>query len=197
MLENCFKTVLPFLNSENDLIITNFFNSIKGRLYKNKILWKYKSQFINDKQKFISSTLPLCKFYKTNILYSKLPYLEEKIPYQDQILYQLYALYSNKVFYLNKFLGVYTVERDGSTMAAPWNEFRVNTLIKNNNFLSSFENPYLNGQVLVTYYYIIWNTKKLISKFNNVKIENSKKITKAKCYFMPFGINFFQNYFMF
>lgn len=184
--ENAFENFMPFLNKNNDLVLSNYFENKNDKFHKTHVVFSKTKQVIPSKC-HTGWSIPLCKFYKSQLFY-KIPNLKEGIPYQDQILFHSFLLKIKSVFFINKHLGVYWVERPNSSTALSWNEKRIKFWSNNMNELISYDSPQINAYVIM----MIWHAKKNMNKEDYklfiISPKNKIKLKKISFTWLPFSL---------
>ena len=149
---NCFDTISEYLESDVDVIITDFYawtmkyknnGKIIDSLRYEKVIFSKETKIYQKRKNIEKARTPwassLCKFYKTQLFYL-LPALSEDINYQDSVLFNYAINYAHCVAYVNKALGWWRNNREGNNLisrkwdvqySAQWLQ-TIQTLIKIN-----------------------------------------------------------------
>lgn len=183
------KEFLPHLNGENELIISNYYENKDGKYKKAHVIFS-KTGNVESKKCHTGRSIPLCKFYKSEVFY-KIPNLRENVSYQDQILFHSLLLKTKKVFYIKKCLGIYWVERIGSSSYEKWNQSRISIWSENMNYLLELNSDQVAAYVMMMSWYVKQNISKDNYIFFNIKESNIKQYKNAKFNWLPFGTRHF------
>ncbi len=183
----CFQEVFKISHlNKYDLIISNFKRiNEKEKTKSTKVIYSFKSKEISKSKSFTPWSIPLCKFFKTNLFY-QLEDLKEKVSYQDQILFFSQLIKANKIYFIKNNLGFYFVARPNSSSVVDWNKERIEVWMENMNQLLSYNIPQLSAYVnmMVNYCYI--NTKdKENKKYIVIKKEYIDAFKSSKFTFLP------------
>lgn len=142
------STVEKFIANEPDIITANFYRWLSNKNKKKAIHvhWLKKSNLFfglsfNKKRHLLRTpySFPLVKFYKTNLFYKININLEEKISYQDCVLFHTFIKHCSSWQYINKYLGLYRDDRLDSSSNQQWNINRINAWIKTINNLDKLD----------------------------------------------------------
>ena len=184
---NCFSKIFEIIDIKNpEIIISNFYRGNQNKKKKTKVMFRAREGFIAKKRSFTAWSIPMCKFFKTSLFLS-LDNLREGVSYQDQILFHSLVLKSNSIYFVNKCLGTYYENREGSSTTEQWNLKRINLWCNNMNKLLSLNSKEIAAYVMM----MIDHCYKMSSKElkNNVLInkEYIKLFKSSKFYWVPFG----------
>lgn len=184
-LDNAFATILPYLNKKNDLVLSNYYENKNEKYHRTHVVFS-KTKNVNPKKCHSGWSIPLCKFYKSQLFY-KMPQLKEGVSYQDQILFHSFLLKAKKVYFINKHLGVYWVERVGSSTVQTWSERRIKLWVSNMTELIKLNSPQINAYVLMMIWYAKIKIKEDDQHLFVISPKNIQKLKKAKFSWLPFG----------
>lgn len=188
---NCFQEVFQIIHlNQYDLIISNFKRiNEKNKTKSTKVIYSFKSKEILKNKSYTPWSIPMCKFFKTNLFY-QLENLKENVSYQDQILFFSLLIKAKKIYFIKKNLGFYFVARPNSSSVVDWNKKRIEVWMDNMNKLLSYNIPQLSAYVnmMVNYCYI--NIKdKNNRKYVLIQKEHLKAFKSSKFTFLPKGLD--------
>lgn len=187
--KKCFAEIFKIIDQDYDVIISNFYRiNEMGKIKKTNVLYSSKSKEMAKKKCFTPWSLPLCKFFKTE-LFLQSKDLEDGISYQDQILFNYLILNSQKVFFIKNFLGYYFEFRPQSSTTLSWDEKRIKIWCNNMNKLLAS-----NSQEIAAYVSMMINHCYIKANKNlKYKVQISHQylplIKKAKFTFLPKPLN--------
>ena len=190
--KNCFESIQNKLNGKNDLVLTNFFrqNSFNNKLKKTKVIYS-KTGIIDKKRSFTAWSIPLCKFFKSS-LFLEMEDLKENVSYQDQILFHSFVLKkAENIYFINKNLGIYFENRDGSSTSLEWNEKRIKLWCSNMDFLLSLNSKQINAYVMLMINHCKNKAPKNLKYLVKIKTEYIKEFKRAKFTWLNFGLRWF------
>lgn len=184
--ENLFIELKKHINYNYDLIFTGFYEIKKEfKIHKGYLIPGKGNEKIKKKYMRFPSLIPLCKFFKTDI-FVQLDDLEEKVSYQDIILWNKFIDISNSFYYIKKEYGYYLNHREGASSTQPFNEQRIKIMMKIINKLLINKDIYLNGYLMALLMHLKKNTSKEKRKF--IILEGQfQTIRKFKLLWCPFG----------
>lgn len=120
----CFFDIVNKKIGDNDIFITSF-TVIEGKIkYKAQPYYFFNRQ-VKDKQKYTTLVYPACIVYTKKIFYS-LDYLDEKMSYQDTVLFFDALKKTSKVRWTSKNTSVYWRSRPGNTMTSDFDDKKIN-----------------------------------------------------------------------
>lgn len=184
--EDLFAELKKHIDNNYDLIFTGFYEiKKKSRIHKGYLIPNKGDQIIAKKYMRFPSLIPLCKFFKTK-LFTQLNDLEEKVSYQDIILWNKFIDLAENFYYIKKEYGYYLNHREGASSTQPFNEQRIKIMMKIINHLLINKDVYLNGYLMALLMHLKKNTPKKDRKF--IKLEGEfQSIRKFKLLWCPFG----------
>lgn len=184
--EDLFNELQKYIDNNYDLIFTGFYEiKRKSKIHKGYLIPNKGDQIVEKKYMRFPSLIPLCKFFKTDI-FIKLDDLEEKVSYQDIILWNNFVDLANTFYYIKKEYGYYLNHREGASSTQPFNEQRIKIMMKIINHLLKNKDIYLNGYLMALLMHLKKNTPKKERKF--IKLEGEfKSIRKFKLLWCPLG----------
>lgn len=185
----CFEEIFSKIENDYDVIITNFFRINESKkIKKTKVLYSYKSKEMKNKKCFSPWSIPLCKFFKTQLFLS-LPNLEEGISYQDQILFHSLVLKSQKIYFIKKCLGYYFELRPQSSTTLSWDQKRINIWCNNMNKLLSKESREIAAYTSMMLNYCYLKTNKKLRHEIKIDQKHIPLLKKSKFSFLPMSIS--------
>lgn len=193
--EDAFRSFFNVIDKEDyDLVLSNYFENKNNKLKRAHVMFGKEGK-VDPKNAHTGWSIPLCKFFNTKLFY-KMNDLEEHVSYQDQILYHSFALNSKKVYFIKKELGVYWVERIGSSTAEKWNQKRIQIWSSNMNKLLKLNSPQISAYVIFMIFHAKNNMKKEDYKYFKIEKENIHLLKKASFSWLPFGSRSFAKIYM-
>ena len=118
--------------------------------------------------------------------------LKENVSYQDQILFHSFVLKkAENIYFINKNLGIYFENRDGSSTSLEWNEKRIKLWCSNMDFLLSLKSKQINAYVMLMINHCKNKAPKNLKYLVKIKREYIKEFKKAKFTWLNFGIRWF------
>ena len=120
--KNCLHFV-ALASYGNQIIITQIKKLAKLKFKKMKVFFQ-KTGYIKPQRAFTPVSLPLGKFYCSDLFYS-LNNLETKIPYQDTVLYNSLTTKAKRIFYIKAPLVTWWSDRTNNSTQAKWDEVRM------------------------------------------------------------------------
>lgn len=185
----CFEEIFSKIENDYDVIITNFFRINENKkIRKTKVLYSSKSKVMKNKKCFSPWSIPICKFFKTELFLS-IPNLDEGISYQDQILFHSLVLKAKKIYFIKKCLGYYFELRPQSSTTLSWDKKRINIWCNNMNQLLSKESREIAAYTSMMLNYCYSNTDKKLR--HKIKIDQKyiPLLKKSKFSFLPISIS--------
>ena len=184
--DNLFNELDKYVNKNFDLIFTGFYEVKKHNKIRKGYLIPFKAnQEISKKFMRFPSLIPLCKFFKTEI-FLKLDDLEEKVSYQDIILWNKFVNISNTFYYIKKEYGFYLNHREGASSVQPFDKNRLEIMMNIINSLLLYQDVYLNGYLMALLMHLKKNTPKENRKYIKLN-DDFKSIKKFKLLWCPLG----------
>lgn len=90
----------------------------------------FKSKYVKREKARTPLSTPHGKFYKKS-LFESLKLLKENVPYQDVILYHRLISRAKRIYYINKAIVIWWIDRPQNSTQMSWNKERVNLWMDN------------------------------------------------------------------
>lgn len=184
--KNCFSSFIEKMDKNYDLIFSNFYRKRMDSLIKTKVMFS-KSKEVEIKKSFTAWSIPLCKFFKTE-LFLKQNDLREGVSYQDQILFHYFVSQCKSIYFIDDYLGIYFENREGSSTAQAWNENRINLWCSNMNKLLELKNNSVTAYVMMMIHHCYKNSPYQFRHLVKVNSKYVKLFKKAKFYWLQPGV---------